>query len=217
MILSIDGDHSSRLRKLCIRFAVISWIATSLSARSSCGPLHAFPRFDFRQKSPEWHDWQIINRSKLTSAPISRIILGILAQGRDLLASAGLACANDQARHASAERCEAASRMLRPRFEYAMSPKARRKELDDDLLRLTDEQFTALDQASLNPRVVFSGPAGAGKTVLAMEALRREDRGWFNEEVGTLLLHEASWRRVGQESRRKDSGGDSWPHRCLVV
>jgi len=133
-----------------------------------------FPRFDFRQKSPEWHDWQIINRSKLTSAPVSRIILGILAQGRDLLDTVGLACANHQARHASAERCEAASRILRPRFEFAMSPKARRKELDDDLLRLTDEQFAALDQASLNPRVVFSGPAGAGKTVLAMEALRRE-------------------------------------------
>ncbi|OYV03906.1 MAG: hypothetical protein CFE26_19695 [Verrucomicrobiales bacterium VVV1] len=133
-----------------------------------------FPRFDFRQKSPEWHDWQVINRSRMTSAPVSRIILGILAQGRALLASAGLACAHDQARHASAERCEAISKILRPRFEFAMSPKARRKELDEDLLRLTEEQFMALDQASLNRRVVFSGPAGAGKTVLAMEALRRE-------------------------------------------
>jgi len=133
-----------------------------------------FPRVDFRQKSPEWHDWQVINRSKLTSAPVSRIILSILAQGRDLLSTIGLACANDQARHASLERCEAASRILRPRFEFALSPKARRKEQYDELLSLTEEQFTALDQASLNPRVVFSGPAGAGKTVLAMEALRRE-------------------------------------------
>lgn len=132
-----------------------------------------FPRCDFRQKSPEWHDWQVIDRSKLTRAPVSRIILGILANGRDLLSSVGLACANEQARHASLERCEALGRLLRPRFEFAMSPKARRKELDGDLLRLTEEQFNALDQASLNPRVVFSGPAGAGKTVLAMEALRR--------------------------------------------
>ena len=133
-----------------------------------------FPRFDFRQKSPEWHDWQVISRSRMTSAPISRIILGILAQGRDLLSTIGLACANDQARHASLARCEAASKILRPRFEFAISPRARRKEQDEELLSLTEEQFTALDQASLNPRVVFSGPAGAGKTVLAMEALRRE-------------------------------------------
>jgi hypothetical protein len=132
-----------------------------------------FPRIDFRQKSPEWHDWQIIDRSRLTSAPISRLILGILTKGRELLSMKGLACATDPARHASMERCGAAGRVLRPRFEIAMSPKAMRRELDDDLLRLTEEQFTALDQASLNPRVVFSGPAGAGKTVLAMEALRR--------------------------------------------
>jgi hypothetical protein len=133
-----------------------------------------FPRFDFRQKSPEWHDWQIINRPKMTGAPISRIIIGILSHGRQLLEANGIACAKNQAKHASAERCDSLGRILRPRFEYAMSPKAKRRELEDDLLRLTEEQYIALDQTSLNPRVIFSGPAGAGKTVLAMEALRRE-------------------------------------------
>ena len=133
-----------------------------------------FPRVDFRQKSPEWHDWQVINRPKLTSAPISRIILGILSQGRELLAAKGVLYANDQSFHVSPDRCNAVGRILRPRFELAMPPKARRKELDAELLRLTEEQFSAIDQASLNPRVIFSGPAGAGKTVLAMEALRRE-------------------------------------------
>lgn len=132
-----------------------------------------FTAFDFRQKSPEWHDWQVINRSRLTSAPVSRIVLGILAQGRDLLAAKGIACAKNPAKYATRERCEAASRSLRPRFEFAMSPKARRKEMDEALFSLTEEQFTALDQASLNPRVIFSGPAGSGKTVLAMESLRR--------------------------------------------
>ena len=132
-----------------------------------------FPRCDFKQKSPEWHDWQVIDRSMLTRAPISRLILGMLAHTQKLLFSAGLACANDQARHASPGRCEAIGRALRPRFEFAMSPRLRRKELDKDLLRLTEEQFSALDHASLNRRVIFSGPAGAGKTVLAMEALRR--------------------------------------------
>jgi hypothetical protein len=174
-----------------------------------------FPRFDFRQKSPEWHDWQIINRSKLTSAPISRIILGILAQGRGLLASVGLACANDQARHASAERCEAASRILRPRFEFAMSPKARRKELEDDLCRLTDEQYTALDQASLNPRVVFSGPAGAGKTVLAMEALRRETAAGLAKRPALLCFTKLLGGELGRKAAETIPGAqvghvDAW-------
>lgn len=132
-----------------------------------------FPRCEFRQKSPEWHDWQVIDRSKLTRAPISRLILGILANGQKSLSSTGIACANNQARHASVGMCEAIGRALRPRFELAMSPRLRRRELDLDLLRLTEEQFGALDHASLNQRVIFSGPAGAGKTVLAMEALRR--------------------------------------------
>ncbi|BCX47648.1 nuclease-related domain-containing protein [Haloferula helveola] len=134
----------------------------------------SFPRCDFRQKSPEWHDWQVIDRSRITSAPLSRIIAGILSKGRAILESRNVSCARDPARHASRERCDAVAGALRPRFEVALSPKGRRKELDEDLLSLTEEQFTALDQAALNPRVIFSGPAGSGKTVLAMEALRRK-------------------------------------------
>lgn len=133
-----------------------------------------FSHCDFRQKSPEWHDWQVIDRSRLTSAPISRIILGILTKGRALLEARRVACARDTEKHASHDRCEAVASALRPKFEIAMSPKARRRELDENLLSLTEEQFAALDQSSLNPRVIFSGPAGSGKTVLATEALRRK-------------------------------------------
>jgi len=132
-----------------------------------------FPRLNFRKRSPEWHDWQVIDRSLLTGRPISRSIIAILAQGRDLLLQKGVLSARDQERHASPSRCEMAGRLLRPRFELAMSPKTRRREQDEELLRLTEEQFEALDQSSLNPRVVFSGPAGTGKTVLAVETLRR--------------------------------------------
>lgn len=132
-----------------------------------------FPRVDFRLKSPEWHAWQVIDRVRICSAPISRLILGILSNGAAILAERGVACARNQATHASTQRCEAASKALRPRFEVAVSPKAARREMDRSLLQLTEEQFTALDQSSLNPRVIFSGPAGTGKTVLAMESLRR--------------------------------------------
>ena len=136
-----------------------------------------FPRFDFRQGSPEWHDWQVISRPRLTGSPISRIIKGILTQGRDLLLAKGVKGAAGQVQYASSQRCAAVSQLLRPRFEIAMSPKAFRRELDEDLLTLTEEQYLALDQTSLNRRVLFSGPAGTGKTVLAMESLRRAIQG----------------------------------------
>jgi hypothetical protein len=132
-----------------------------------------FPRVDFRIKSSEWHDWQVIDRSRLTSGPLSRTIRGILHQGRQLLIQRGVSCAAKPEVHASPQRCSSVAAALRPKFEVAMSPKTRRQEVDRELLMLTEEQFSALDQTVLNPRVVFSGPAGTGKTVLAMEALRR--------------------------------------------
>lgn len=132
-----------------------------------------FPRLTFRQKSPEWHEWQIIDRGRLTSAPISIIIKGILLKGRDILISNNVGCASNQPQHASIERCERITRSLRPIFEVAISPEARRNKLEDDLIHLTEEQYTALDQMMFNPRMIFSGAAGTGKTVLAIEALRR--------------------------------------------
>lgn len=133
----------------------------------------AFPRAPFRTKSPEWHDWQVIDQARLSSAPISRIVPLILRQGAKLLEGAGVKAATCQDLHASPERCASVARALRPKFEIALSPKTARRELDDELIRLTEEQFSALDQTILNQRIVFSGAAGTGKTVLAMEALRR--------------------------------------------
>ncbi|WP_435894584.1 NERD domain-containing protein [Oceaniferula spumae] len=132
-----------------------------------------FPRLTFRQKSPEWHDWQIIDRGRLTSAPISTIIKSILLKGRDILIGNNVGCATNQPKYASIERCERITRSLRPIFEVAISPKARRNKLEDDLIHLTEEQYSALDQMMFNPRMIFSGAAGTGKTVLATEALRR--------------------------------------------
>lgn len=160
-----EAMHSIRKYLMALDPAYGSLVMWSVVCFSHC---------DFRQKSPEWHDWQVIDRSRLTSAPISRIIIGILSKGRALLESKNVPCARETEKHASKDRCEALCCALRPRFEIAMSPKARRRELDENLLSLTEEQFTALDQSSLNPRMIFSGPAGSGKTVLAMETLRRK-------------------------------------------
>ncbi len=132
-----------------------------------------FPRLTFRQKSPEWHEWQVIDRDRLNSAPISTIIKSILLKGRNVLAINNVGCASNQHQHASIQRCESITRSLRPVFEVAISSKARRKKLEDDLIHLTEEQYTALDQMMYNPRMIFSGAAGTGKTVLATEAIRR--------------------------------------------
>jgi len=72
----------------------------------------------------------------------------------------------------------------------------------------TEEQFEALDAIDLNPRIVFNGPAGTGKTLLAIEAARRAvSRGrrvlllCFNRPLGRWLQEEASGLGRGVTAR----------------
>jgi ATP:corrinoid adenosyltransferase len=67
----------------------------------------------------------------------------------------------------------AIARILRPNFEFAEKAQDRRTRKQAEILRYTEEQFTALDTMEENPRVLFTGPAGTGKTVLALEVARR--------------------------------------------
>jgi hypothetical protein len=71
------------------------------------------------------------------------------------------------------EHCRLIVNALRPDFEFFEIPKARRLRQDEELKSYTAEQFGALDAMDMNARVLFSGPAGTGKTLLAIEAVRR--------------------------------------------
>jgi len=64
-------------------------------------------------------------------------------------------------------------RTLRPSFEVNISPRERLADLEARTRRYTEEQFGALDAMGSNPRVLFDGAAGTGKTVLAVESARR--------------------------------------------
>lgn len=68
---------------------------------------------------------------------------------------------------------EAIERVLRPSFEAVLTPAERGVRHQQELLRLTAEQYRALDEMANNNRVLFEGPAGTGKTLLAIEAARR--------------------------------------------
>lgn len=62
---------------------------------------------------------------------------------------------------------------LRPRFETILGESTLRKIRRDEMTRLIEDQFTAIDGMEENPRVIISGPAGTGKTLLALEKTRR--------------------------------------------
>ena len=90
-------------------------------------------------------------------------------------------------------------KILRPNFESYESPRTRIRRVKAEAKRYTKMQFRALDFAEGNERVVFEGPAGTGKTLLAIEAARRAERLGrrtlficYNELLGAWLKKEVA-------------------------
>lgn len=64
--------------------------------------------------------------------------------------------------------------LLRGDFSIAFSMFSEIKNIEKSLEELTEEQFDALESTELNDRVLVSGVAGTGKSLLALEKFRQE-------------------------------------------
>lgn len=62
---------------------------------------------------------------------------------------------------------------LRPDFEEVLTLQKHADAVEVELARLTTDQYGALDAMARNPRILFEGGAGTGKTMLAVELARR--------------------------------------------
>lgn len=68
--------------------------------------------------------------------------------------------------------------VLRPDFEVVRGLGAQAITAEREIEALTSDQLGVLDQMAANPRLLLEGPAGTGKTILAVEqAIRRSQRG----------------------------------------
>jgi len=133
-----------------------------------------FPYVDFTAQSNEWHCWQVIDRRGFRSQPLSRLIERVIDDARLHLQTCHTATWFwIEAKEPYLEQCSLIADVLRPDFELYEPVKARIDRLNIELKRYTEEQLVALDAMENNPRVSFVGPAGTGKTFLAIEAARR--------------------------------------------
>jgi hypothetical protein len=134
-----------------------------------------FPFTSFTRESPQWAPWQIIDELRLADATLGECIEHTLEQARARarrLEKAWFLRA-ESAGEPTGEQCDEIVRILRPNMELCGSPQARAKRIDLEIRQFTEQQFEALDRMGSNKRVIFDGPAGTGKTVLALEAARR--------------------------------------------
>jgi Nuclease-related domain/UvrD-like helicase C-terminal domain/IstB-like ATP binding protein len=134
----------------------------------------AFPYVEFKVISDEWHPWQVIDSPSFVRKPLASLVAGILRSARSHLNSQPTAAWFREAdRFPDQQQAAAIARILRPNFEFSEKAPERRARHQAEILRYTEEQFVALDTMEENERVLFTGPAGTGKTVLALEAARR--------------------------------------------
>lgn len=73
---------------------------------------------------------------------------------------------------------------LRGDFEKLITPQQMIGDIEQQLWQYTDEQCRCLDQLRDNPRCLFQGAAGTGKTMIALESTRRH----LFEKQRTLLV-----------------------------
>lgn len=136
-----------------------------------------FTEVDFSERSVEWEPWQVIGKTDLLRNPISRLLQRVLEHAHAKLKSVSpsLPWYGSRSRP-TAKQTETLISLLRPDFEYPVVGGVALELAEQSIRRFTEEQFHALDLIEENPRILFKGPAGTGKTLLAVEAARRTVR-----------------------------------------
>lgn len=166
-----------------------------------------FPYVPFNMPSEEWHTWQVIDGPTFRDVPLAHNLERVLQAARDHLSTVRSARWFDPSSAApTPQQADSIASTLRPRFEVIETPKLRRNRQRDELLAFTQEQYEALDSMSTNPRVVFEGPAGTGKTLLALESARRA------AFQGQKVLFGCHSRALGGwlKGEAADFSGDLW-------
>lgn len=123
----------------------------------------------------EWHSWQSVDAVAFHRHPVSALVLGILKGHREHLATTPSArgwFSRNDAEPTDAV-CARIIDILRPSFEFSEPPKIRRYRREEEAHLFTRQQYHVLDLVAENPRCTIKGPAGTGKTFLAVEAARR--------------------------------------------
>jgi len=149
-----------------LRDAVLNRAPAGFPSGIVFGYAVVMPDVPFKAKSPEWEPHQIIDRESLRK-PVSVALRRLAVEQRKLL---GISSTQKEPTRTS---IGILTQLLRPDFDAVVTRGTQIEQTEERLLQLTQEQFDALDLLADNPRCLFDGAAGTGKTMLAVEYARR--------------------------------------------
>jgi hypothetical protein len=166
-----------------------------------------FTEVDFKERSMEWEPWQAIGKMQILRSPVSKIIIDILeAAHTKLRAMSPVPTWYGERSRLTKNQINSLVALLRHDFEYTVVGGMALELAEQSIRRFTEEQFQAIDLIAENSRMLFKGPAGTGKTLLAVEAARRAIRAQksvalvcFNNLLGAWLKQETA--EIAAEAR----------------
>jgi len=108
----------------------------------------------------------------------------------------------------TASEAKAIKGFLRPDFDLIVAKGVSVGRSEERILRLTEEQYTRLDELEANPRCLFEGAAGTGKTLLALEFARRASRD--GSKVALLCYNRLLGDWLKERAAETDVTADTW-------
>jgi len=128
-----------------------------------------FPDIEYDATGIDEEQWQVFDARDRNGVKgfVERLALGSIKKWE------GVYGRLDKARLPSTADIQYLASRLRGDFDYAVAMSAQLRNADEALINLTKEQYRCLDQLDDNPRSLIQGPAGTGKTLLAIEEVKK--------------------------------------------
>ncbi|WP_428119284.1 NERD domain-containing protein [Candidatus Poriferisodalis sp.] len=198
-----------------------------------------------RTSSGDWHPWQLLSSADLDSEDLDSLLGRVMRKARNHAAQSESARWFDPTSTRPTESdCARIRRILRPDVHFLPATSTIRQQRTTQIRRFTEEQLEVIEGLDgVNQRALIEGPAGTGKTVLALEGARRANAQGertallcFNQQLAAYLRAEAEryefagvdiltfhalLRRITGESGSVEGGHEYWsrilPERAMSV
>ncbi len=136
--------------------------------RVAFGHATFFTDIPFTESSPEWDPRRVYDHTAWRR-PLAEIVADAIAYSRKEMERT----AGHQSGILSGDALASLIQFLRGDFEKVPSLNVTLEGMEQQRIRLAPKQYAVLDQLGKNLRMVIEGPAGTGKTLLAVECARR--------------------------------------------